>query len=50
VVPKTGNMAADLCGNGYLQFFSLFQPDLRPADNSLAFNLRRVILRFKSAS
>jgi len=47
VVPYTGNVEADLYGNGYLQFSSLFQPDLRPADNSLAFDLRRPILRLK---
>ena len=47
VVPYTGNVEADLCGNGYLQFSSLFQPDIRPVDNSLAFDLRRPILRLK---
>ena len=47
VVPYTGNVKADLCGNGYLQFSSLFQPDLRPDVNSLAFDLRKPILRLK---
>ncbi len=47
VVPDTGNVEADLCGNGYYQFSSLFQPDLRPGDNSRAFDLRRPILRLK---
>jgi len=46
VVPY-GNVEVDSCGNGYLQFSSLFQLDLRPADNSFAFDLRRPILRLK---
>ena len=47
VAPYTGNVDADLCGDGYLQFPNLFQPDLRPIDNSVAFVLRRPILRLK---
>lgn len=47
VVPYTGSLEADLCGSGYLKYSSLFQPDLRLADNSLAFDLRRPILRLK---
>jgi len=45
--PVPGNVEADLFGNGYLQFSSLFQPDLMPADNSRAFDIRRLILSLK---
>jgi len=47
VLPYTGNVEADPRGNGYLQFSSLFQSDLRPSDNSLTFDLRKTILRLK---
>ena len=47
VVLYTCHVEADLCANGYLRFSILFQPYLRPADNSRGFDPRRPILRLK---
>ena len=47
VVLYTWNVEADFYANAYLRFSILFQSYLRPADNSLVFDLRRPILSLK---